>query len=83
MALSIVVRKVDETPRFCLYEIGSADTAAGRVKVYKDSGDVELVRLAGTDALPARPPLYLSQVVPRLQTYHEQSHYPDEDAWTA
>lgn len=83
MALSIVVRKVDETPRFCLYEIGSADATAGRVKVYKDSGDIELVGLSAADELPARPPLYLSQVVPRLQTYHEQAQYPDEDDWAA
>jgi hypothetical protein len=82
MALSVTLRKVDETPRYCLYDLGSEDAVAGRVKLYKASGDVEVVRLSGAD-VPARPPFYLAQGVPRLRTYCGRDQYPDEDTWTA
>ena len=82
MALSVTLRKVDETPRYCLYDLGGEDAVAGRVKLYKASGDVEVVRLSGAD-VPARPPFYLAQGVPRLRTYCGRDQYPDEDTWTA
>jgi len=82
MALSVSLQKVDETPRYCLYDLGAGDAAAARLKLYKPSGDVEVVRLSD-DALPARPPFYLAQGIPRLHRYHEQNRYPDHDEWTA
>jgi hypothetical protein len=82
MALSVTLRKVDETPRYCLYDLGSEDAVASRVKLYKASGDVEVVRLSGAD-VPAGPPFYLAQGVPRLRTYCGRDQYPDEDTWTA
>ncbi len=82
MALLVTLRKVDETPRYCLYDLGAEDTVAGRVKLYKASGDVEVVRLSG-EGVPAGLPFYLAQGVPRLRTYCERDQYPDEDTWTA
>lgn len=82
MALSVALRKVDETPRYCLYDLGAEDAVAGRVKLYKTSGDVEVVHLSD-EGVPARPPFYLAQGVPRLRTYCERGRYPDEDTWTA
>ena len=82
MALSLTLRKVDETPRYCLYDLGTGNAGVGRVKLYKDSGDVEVVRLSG-EGLPARPPFYLAQGVFRLRTYRDRGRYPDQDAWTA
>ncbi|MEF8815773.1 MAG: hypothetical protein V5A20_02940 [Salinibacter sp.] len=82
MALTVVLQKVDATPRYCLYDLGAADTRVGRLKLYKASGDVEVVRLSAKD-LPARPPFYLAQGVPRLHSYHDRDQYPDRDAWTA
>ncbi len=82
MALSVTLRKVDETPRYCLYDLGAADAVAARVKLYKVSGDVEVVHLSDED-VPARSPFYLAQGVPRLRAYHERDQYPDEDTWTA
>jgi hypothetical protein len=82
MALSVALRKVDETPGYCLYDLGTGNAVAGRVKLYKASGDVEVVRLSDED-LPARPPFYLAQGVPRLRSYQERDDYPDADAWTA
>ncbi|WP_103027454.1 hypothetical protein [Salinibacter altiplanensis] len=82
MALPVTLRKVDETPRYCLYDLGGEDAAAGRVKLYKASADVEVVRLSGEE-VPARPPFYLAQGVSRLRTYCERDQYPDTDTWTA
>jgi hypothetical protein len=82
MALTVVLRKVDETHGYCLYDLGTGGAVAGRVKLYKASGDVEVVRLSD-DELPARPPFYLAQGVPRLRSYQERDRYPDEDTWTA
>ena len=82
MALSVSLHKVDETTRYCLYNLGADEATAARVKLYKASGDVEVVRLS-EEALPARPPFYLAQGVPRLHQYHEQRRYPDHDEWTA
>lgn len=82
MALPITLQKVDETPRYCLYDLGSGDAAAGRVKLYKSTGDVEVVHLSGEN-VPIRPHFYLAQAVPRLHTYYEHDQYPDEDAWRA
>lgn len=82
MALSVLLHKVDETRRYCLYDLGTGNAAAARLKLYKSSGDVEVVRLSD-DALPARPPVYLAQGIPRLHRYHEQNRYPDHDAWSA
>jgi len=82
MALSLVVRKEEETPTHCLYAFGGPDTPVGRARLYKDAGDVELVDLAAADA-PARGPFYLSHVLPRLQGYHDAGTYPDTDRWMA
>ncbi len=82
MALSVSLRKVDETPRYCLYDLGAGAPVAARVKLYKDSGDVEVVRLSDAD-LPARPPFYLAEGLPRLRQYHEQNRYPERDEWAA
>lgn len=82
MALAVTLQKVEETPRYCLYDLGTRDAVAGRVKLYKSSGDVEVLHLSDDD-VPARPPFYLAQAVPRLRTYCERDQYPDEDAWTA
>lgn len=82
MALSLSLQKVDETPRSCLYDLGTDAAVAARVKLYKDSGDVEVVELSEA-SLPARLPFYLAQGLPRLHSYHEQERYPDTDAWVA
>lgn len=81
MALSVSLHKVDETSRYCLYDFGSGEAVAGRVKLYTDSGDVEVVHLSNAE-LPARPPFYLSQAVPRLREYQAQDRYPSRDQWT-
>jgi len=82
MALSVTLQKVDETPGYCLYDLGPGGAVAGRVKLYKASGDVEIVRLS-EDELPARPSFYLAQGLPRLRSYQEREQYPEKDTWTA
>lgn len=82
MALSVSLQKVDETPRYCLYDLGTEAATAARVKLHKDSGDVEVVDLSEA-SLPARPSFYLAQGLPRLRSYHEQERYPDAETWVA
>ena len=82
MGLPIFIEKVEETRKYLLYAFGPPDEAAGRVRLYTSSGDIELVSLSNLSDGPDTR-YYLAQVVPRLQSYHDRAAYPDTDAWEA
>lgn len=65
-----------------VYSFGSRDETAGRVAVDPASGDVEILDL-NNDMPPPGTPFYLSAVVERLQAYHDNSSFPETDAWKA
>ena len=80
MGLPIAVEKIEDAHHYVLYAFGPPQAPVGRVRLYPDSGDIELARLSETESEPdAR--YYLAQVVPRLQSYHDRDTYPDSDQW--
>jgi hypothetical protein len=80
MGLPIVVTKVEEARAYVLYAFGPPDAPVGRVRLYPDSGDIELASLSETKDGPDER-YYLAQVVPRLQSYHDRATYPNTDRW--
>jgi len=80
MGLPVSVEKVEETSDHCVYTFGSPDTTAGRVRLHKSSGDVELIALSERDGASSEK-YYLAHLVPRLQGYHDQGTYPATDHW--
>ncbi len=82
MGLPIAVEKVEEAQRYVLYTFGAPGAPVGRVRLRKIDGDIELVSFSASHDGPDRR-YYLAQVVPRLQSYHDRSSYPDVDQWDA
>ena len=80
MGLPISVEKVEEAREYLLYAFGPPDASVGRMRLYKSSGDVELVSFSETGDDPDER-YYLAHVVPRLQSYHDRGAYPDSDQW--
>jgi hypothetical protein len=82
MGLPIVVEKEEETPAHCVYAFGPPGAPAGRARLLRASGDVEVLErpppAEGTSAS-----FYLAHLVARLQSYHEAGSYPDRDRWDA
>lgn len=81
MSLSVVLKKVNETPNDLIYSVGTPGESVGRVRLGKDTGEVEILEVCRTEAGP-RPPFFLAQVVPRLHDYHERNTFPERDSWT-
>ncbi len=80
VGLELSVRKTEETPAYCVYAFGSPDETAGRVRLHKASGDVDLLTLADTADGPDER-FYLAHLVPHLQAYHDAGTYPERDRW--
>ena len=76
------VEKVEETHDYLLYTFGPPGAPVGRVRLYPNSGDIELATLSETEDGPDER-YYLAQVVPRLQSYYDRGAYPDSDQWKA
>lgn len=82
MGLPMSVEKVEKAREYLLYAFGPPDASVGRVRLYKSSGDIELVSFSETDAGPDER-YYLAHAVSRLQSYHDRGTYPDSDQWEA
>jgi hypothetical protein len=89
MALPLAVWKDEETTAACVYAFGPAPApdapppdTAGRVRLQKASGDIEVLALPDPDD-GANPRFLLAQAVSRLQAYHEAGAYPAHDRWAA
>lgn len=81
MSLSVVLKKEDETDDWCIYAFGTASETLGRVRLRKESGDIEILALDESPDAPGRS-FYLAHVVPRLHNYHDRDAYPKQDRWT-
>lgn len=82
MSLDLALEKEEDTPDWCIYTFGGPSASVGRVRLHKDSGDVEILDLDASAQGPSQH-FYLAHLVPRLHTYHDRSTYPDQDRWTA
>ena len=80
MALTVVLEKTEDTEASCVYVVGSDTTPVGRLRLQKESGDVEVLPLPDPDDAPPRS-VYLAHAVPRLQAYHDAGRYPDREEW--
>lgn len=81
MGLSLVVEKNAETDDACVYAFGLPAETAGRVRLQKTSGDVEVLSLSDTTT-GANPHFLLAHLVPHLHDYHDRGTYPDRDQWS-
>ena len=81
MSLSLVVEKDEDTDDACVYVFGAPEETAGRVRLQKSSGDVEVLTLSDS-MTGANPRFLLAHLVPRLHDYHDRGTYPDRDQWT-
>lgn len=81
MALVLHLEKKGETAEDCEYSFGSGQETAGRVRLEKASGNIELLEVSETDEGPSRQ-FYLAHLVPRLQGYHDRETYPSNDRFS-
>lgn len=78
MAFVLHLEKKEETADDCEYSFGSGQETAGRVRLEKASGNIEILEVAETDDGPSKQ-FYLAHLVPRLQGYHDRGRYPPHD----
>ena len=81
MALTLVLEQEADTPAACRYTFGPPDTTVGRVALQKDSGDIEVLSLSDPEEGPSAQ-FCLGQVIPRLQSFHEDARFPRRTEWT-
>lgn len=80
MSLTVSLTKRDEDANRCIYRFGTPEQPMGQVVLHKESGDIDLVD-PPTKGEGPNERYVLAHVVPRLQTYHDRSQYPDSDRW--
>lgn len=81
MELALQVNKEAETEHGCVYSFGSPQNTAGRARIDKSSGDIELLEMEEMGDGPSKQ-FYLAHLIPRLQDYHERETYPPDDRWS-
>jgi hypothetical protein len=79
MAVYIALRKVEETTEFATYEYGPDEVRVGRIRVLKQSGDMEVLsEVPGDDKRTFSP-----RAGRKLLLHWRAGEYPETTYWAS